>query len=483
MTEKSGVQINQKAFVQSLIILFVLMLFAGILTQALPAGRYSTQYDGEREIIDPTSFEFVNSPNYPIWRWFTAPIEVLGSEYGLNIIVIILFILIVSGSFAVLDNSGILRGSLFGVVSRFGKRKYHLLLLISFFFMALGSFFGIFEEIIPLVPLMIALSYVLGWDTFVGLGMSILATNIGFSAAITNPFTIGVAQQIAGLPLFSGAFFRVVIFLTFYLIFAIFILQYAKKVEQNPKISSVYQEDLLERENYQGGMVGTNTKLDSAQRKAGYWFLGWMMLILTLLFSGPLIPDLTDFTLPIVAILFLIGGLGAGFLTGKSVKKVLRSFWDGLTGIAPGILLILMAASVNYIVVQGMVLDTILFYVSGLFAGLSPVLAAILLFYVALIVEIFISSGSAKAFLLMPILIPLADIIGITRQVAVTAYCFGDGFSNLAYPTNPVLLIVLGLTVVSYPQWIRWTLKLWFWVMLASVLFLWLGVLINYGPF
>jgi len=142
-----------------------------------------------------------------------------------------------------------------------------------------------------------------------------------------------------------------------------------------------------------------------------------------------------------------------------------------------------MAVSVNYIVVQGGVMDTILHGASGLFEGTNPMVAAIMIFFIALVVEVFISSGSAKAFLLMPIMLPLADLVGVTRQVTVTAYCFGDGFSNLAYPTNPVLLIVLGLTVVSYPKWIRWTLKLWFWVMLASLFFVWIGVLIGYGPF
>ena len=163
-------------------------MVAGFLTRVLPAGVFDTTYQDGREIIIPDSFRYVDSPDYPMWRWFTAPIEVLGSENGLSIIVIVLFILIVGGSFAILDKSGILRSSISGIVRRFGSQKYVLLLIISFFFMLLGAFFGIFEEVIPLVPLLLALSYYLGWDTFVGLGMSVLATNIGFSAAMTNPF-------------------------------------------------------------------------------------------------------------------------------------------------------------------------------------------------------------------------------------------------------------------------------------------------------
>jgi uncharacterized ion transporter superfamily protein YfcC len=483
MAEKPGAQISRKSFMQSLVILFVLMMFAGVLTRILPAGVYDTYTQNEREMIDPDSFRYITPPDYPVWRWFTAPIEVLGSEQGLNIIVIILFILIVGGSFAILDQSGILKSSISDIVTRFGDRKYILLLLVSLFFMILGAFFGILEEVVPLVPLMLALSYFLGWDSLVGLGMSVLATNIGFSAAITNPFTIGVAQNIAGLPLFSGAFFRIIVFITFYLIFSIFLVRYARGVARSPEISPVHEEDQSERNKYDIHSLNVQTRMDRKHRRAVIWFLAFAILILLTLISGPFITGISDFALPIVALLFLIAGIGAGLLSGMRGRDVIKSLWHGLSGIAPGILLILMAVSINYIVVQGKVMDTILHGVSSLFQGKTPILSAMMIFFMALFVEIFISSGSAKAFLLMPIMIPLADLVGITRQLTVTAYCFGDGFSNLAYPTNPILLIVLGLTVVSYPKWIRWTLKLWFWVMLASIVFLWIGVLIGYGPF
>jgi uncharacterized ion transporter superfamily protein YfcC len=115
--------------------------------------------------------------------------------------------------------------------------------------------------------------------------------------------------------------------------------------------------------------------------------------------------------------------------------------------------------------------------------SLLILLALMIVYTLALLIEFFIGSASAKAFLMMPILLPLADLVGVTHQVTVTAYCFGDGFSNMAYPTNPVLLICLGLTVVSYPKWLKWSLKLWFWVVLVTVAFLWLAVAINFGPF
>jgi uncharacterized ion transporter superfamily protein YfcC len=483
MEEKAGAQISRRAFVQSVVILFALMMIAGVLTLVVPAGSYTRVMVDGREVIDPTSFQYVEQPDYPIWRWFIAPIEVLGGPNGLTIIVIIIFILLVGVAFAVLDKSGLLRVAIARLVRRFGDRKYLLLLLISLFFMAIGAFFGIFEEVVPLVPIMLALSYMLGWDSLVGLGMSILAVNMGFSAAITNPFTIGVAQQLAGLPLFSGAWLRVLIFLAIYAVFAVFLTRYARKIERRPQDSPVYHEDQAGRAKY------ATLQLDSAEisgahlARATTWLVAFLVLVLLVLVSAPFIPGLSDYTMPVVGLLFFIGGVGAGFLSGAPKAEIWKAMWDGLTGIAPAIPLILMAASVGYIVYQGGILDTILYQASRPFAQLGPYPAAVLIYALALMIEFFVASGSAKAFLLMPILLPLADLAGVTRQTAVTAYCFGDGFSNLVYPTNPVLLICLGLSVVSFPKWLRWSLGLWGWVVLITLIFLAIAVAIQYGPF
>jgi uncharacterized ion transporter superfamily protein YfcC len=209
----------------------------------------------------------------------------------------------------------------------------------------------------------------------------------------------------------------------------------------------------------------------------------FILLIFVAMLAGPIVPGLSDYALPIVGILFLIGGLGAGFLSGAGSKTVWRGLKEGLIGIAPAVPLILMASSIRYIMDSGAVTDTLLHAAAEPFSQLSSLSATLVIYLLALGVEFLIPSGSAKAFLMMPIVLPLADLIGITRQTAVLAYIFGDGFSNLAYPTNPVLLISLGLTVVSFPKWIRWTAKLWLWVFLATVVFLGIAVAINYGPF
>ena len=396
---------------------------------------------------------------------------------------IILFILMVGSAFAVLDRSGILEAVVARVVQALGEKRYLLLLIISFLFMAVRAFFGIFEEVVPLVPLMIALSYSLGWDSLVGLGMSVLATNMGFSAAVTNPFTVGVAQEIAGLPLFSGVWLRIPIFCVIYAALAVFLVRYARSVERDPASSPVFAEDRAERAKYAAFEPDILVKENPRLGRAIGWFLAFFILILAVLVSAPLLPAISDLALPLVGLLFLIGGIGAGLIAGAGRKTVLQATWEGVTGIAPGIPLILRAASIKHIVAQGGIMDTILHSVSGAFSQTSPFLAALTVYGLALLIEFFVAAGSAKAFLLMPILLPLADLVGVTRQVTVTAYCFGDGFSNLAYPTNPVLLICLGLTAVSYAKWLKWSLKLWFWVLLITVAFLGLAVAVGFGPF
>ncbi len=480
---RAGAQISRKAFTQSVLILLVLMIFSGVMTRLIPAGEYErVQHEG-REIVLPGSYQAIDRPDYPIWRWFTAPVEVLWSDSGLTIAVIIIFLLMIGASFAVLDKSGILKAALIKIVNRFGSRRYFLLSVISLFFMLMGAFFGIFEEVVPLVPVVITLSYVMGWDVLVGLGMSILAVNLGFSAAITNPFTIGIAQNLAGLPLFSGAGFRVLIFLSIYTVLIIFLIKYAKKIEKNPKASLVYVEETNLRERNQNhGFELDDTDAKHFKRSIT-WLTIFLVLILVVLLAGPFIPGLSDFAFPVVGVLFLIAGIGAGLLSGTNRSQIFKAVKEGLLGIAPGIPLILMAASIKHIVTVGGILDTILNQGAQAFDGASGFPAAMIIYFLALFVEFFIGSASAKAFLLMPILLPLADLVGVTRQIAVTAYCFGDGFSNLAYPTNPVLLIVLGLTVVSYPKWMRWTIGLWLAVFVLTAGFLGLATLINFGPF
>lgn len=478
MQEQAGARIGRRAFLSAGLILLVLMIAAGILTRVVPAGTYDRVIQDGHEVLDPASFRFTQGAPLPVWRWFTAPIEVLWSSDAVTVITIILFILLVGGSFAVLDQAGVVRTLIAAIVTRFRTRRYVLIAVTCLFFMALGALLGLFEETVPLIPIVVALAWSMGWDSLTGLGMSLLSTGFGFSAAIANPFSIGVAQGIAGLPLFSGAGFRAMVFVVIYGIVASFVIHHARRVERGGV--PAWPEEKAARARYSQSAGAAQS---ATPRRAILWAaccLGAMLVIVVL---GPLVPALRTYSLPLIGLAFVAAGIGSGLLAGMGVRRTLRTLASGVAGMAPGVILILMAMSVKLIVSEAGIMDTILHTAASGIARTSPSIASLLLYGVTLGMNFLIGSASAKAFLMMPLLAPLADLVGLTRQVAVTAFCFGDGFSNLIYPTNAVLLIGLSLTSVSYPRWFRWTILLQLLVLAVTVAFLLLAVSIPLGPF
>ena len=480
---KAGLQISRKSFLSSVIILLLLMLAAGILTRVIPAGEFARVVDDGREKIVPGSYRLIEEVDYPIWRWVTAPIEVLGGPDAATVIVIIVFLLMIGGSIAVLEKSGILRYSMQRLVDRFGQQKYRLMAVLVFFFMLLGALIGTFEEMIALVPLAITLAISLGWDSLTGLGMSLLAAGFGFAAAISNPFTVGVAQRLAGLPAFSGVLYRLLVFAIIYVLLISFLLRHARKVEKDPASSPVYSEDAPLRAKFAGQSLTQQTsqpELQRAMRTFGV-FLALMLFVIVL---GFVVTPVADFSLPLIGLLFLIGALVASRMSRYAAfGAIIKDLFKGMFGILPAILLILMAMSVKHIMTAGKTMDTILFYASERLGGMSPYLAGVSIYLLILFLEFFISSGSAKAFLVIPIIAPLVDLVGLTRQSAVLAFTFGDGFSNVFFPTNAALLIALGLTVVSYAKWFKWTFKLQLAVLGVTLLLLFAAIGFGYGPF
>jgi uncharacterized ion transporter superfamily protein YfcC len=481
MNKDAGIKISKKSFLSSLIILLILMIISGVLTRILPPGEYDRIIVDGRETIDINTFKFIEKPDYPFYRWFTAPLEVLWSQDALTVIVIILFILFIGGTFTILEKSGIIKYAMDKIVKRFSSNKYLLLSVLVLFFMAFGSMFGIFEELIALVPICVTLSYSLGWDSLTGLGMSALSSGFGFAAAIFNPFTVGIAQELSGLPPFSGFLYRILIFAIVYALLLAYLLRYAKKIEKEPELSLVFAEDEMHRQRY-------NRPADADEEnpnlpKAFRIFTTFLIIIVLFIVSGFFVEFLSSITLPLVAVLFLIGGLASGYASKYNEKGLFKDWINGLTGIAPSVILILMAMSVKVIITKGKIMDTILYYAFNSISSYSPFAAGLLIYLLVLFLEFFIGSASAKAFLVIPIIIPITDMIGITRQATVQAFCFGDGFSNMLFPTNAALMIALGLTPVSYLKWFKWVIKLQLMTFLISMILLFAAIGFGYGPF
>ena len=436
--------ISVRSFLTAIIVIFGLMVAAYILTFAVPGGAYARTLDSSGNLLIDTAggFSYVEG-GIPFWKWLLSPVLVLGASGNGTLIAVIAFLLVIGGVFNALDGCGLMRYMLHKIADRFGKVRYRLMAVLVFFFMALGAMIGSFEECVPLVPIVVALAVKLGWDALTGVGMSLLAVGCGFAAGVCNPFTVGVAQQLAGLPMFSGLWLRAVSFVLIYALLLSFLLLHAKKVER-PLAQEGEQERFC---------------ADLGLERGIRWFGGILGAGIAVILCSGFIPALQDYTMIIVAVMFLAAGIVSCLASGMKGKLLAKASWDGVRGIFPAVAMILMASSIKYTLEEARVLDTIL-HEAVILAETLPQWAVILFIYlIVLAMNFFIPSGSAKAFMLIPLIVPMAQIFGISTQLCVVAFAFGDGFSNVFYPTNPALLISLGLADVSYGDWFKWSWK------------------------
>ena len=483
-TKSSSIKIGKTAFLGAAGIILVLMIVSGILTIAMPSGEYQRVQAEERTLIVPGSYETIDKPDYPIWRWFTAPLEVVAAPNNIAVITIMLFIVFVGGSISILEGSGVMKDLLAKLVVKFSRNKYLLMAILQFMFMFMAAFLGLYEGLVPLIIFIVPLAHSLGWDSLTGLGISLLPLAFGFASSVTNPFTVAVAQGIADLPLFSGSWLRIIFFVVVYFILYFFVSRHAKKIERNPELSLVYDDDLKIKAAHDTDESSSVLEASHpGMRKALIWFAVCMGIAIVFVILTSVIPAISDLAFPLMGLMFLIGGIGAGIFARLTAKEIARSFGSGMLGMLPGIVLILMAYSVKHIIDRGQITDTILYLAAEQIEKAPAMGSAFLIYLLTLGMNFFIGSASAKAFLMMPILTPLSDLVGITRQTAVLAFDFGDGFSNMFFPSNALLLIALGFTVVSYPKWIRWTFPIQILMLAVTSAFLAFAVLIGFGPF
>jgi len=456
-TEKKGLNISAKSFISAIFVIFILMILTYSLTFMVPDA------------------------GIPFWKWALSPVLVLGADGNVSLIAVIAFLLVIGGVFNCLEKCGLMKYMLDKITFRYGKERYKLMALIVLFFMAMGSFIGSFEECVPLVPIVVALAIRLGWDALTGIGMSLLAIGCGFSAGICNPFTVGVAQELAGIPMFSGMWLRALAFILVYVLLIGFLFLYAKKIENPIYAEKIEQQSDAADNGQQIHAESTYQEFhEHAQMNRGLvCFAGLMIAGIAVVLSSVFVTALQDYTMIIVALTFLLAGMIASAISQAGVNLA-KTFWNGVVSVLPAVLMILMANSIKYTLVEGNVLDTILNGAVGIAATLPRWSVILFIYLIVLIMNFFIASGSAKAFLLMPLIVPVAQVFGISPQLCVVAFAFGDGFSNVFYPTNPVLLISLGLANVDYGKWVKWSWKFQAMNLVLTSVLLLVGLIIGY---
>lgn len=469
--QPKGVSISSisiRSFLSSFIILAALMVLAYVLTFLLPAGVFARTETNGQVFVVPGTYAPAEG-GLPFWKWLLSPVLVLGAEGGGMMAAIIVFLFIVAGTFMGLEKAGLLQYMLEKLAARFAARRRMLLFLMPLLFMAMGAFIGSFEEVIPMAPLAISLSLAMGWDVLLGLGMSVLAVGFGFATGVLNPFTVGVAQSLADLPMFSGVWMRLLSFVVVYALLMLFLSAHANRLEKAPGWAA------------RQSAAATGFAFTKQMDKALAWFVGILLAGIALILVCSLVGSLSGLVLPITALMFFAAGLVCVPLAGKGFKNWGRWFLQGMLGLAPAAVLLLMASSVRYTLAEANVIDTLLNMAVGFIEGKPQGVTILLVYLVVLLLNSVIPSGSAKAFLLIPLITPVVDMAGISRQLSILAFAYGDGFSNMFYPTNPALLICLSIAGIGYGKWFRFTWKLQLATLAATAGLLLFGLAVGYA--
>ena len=381
-----------------------------------------------------------------------------------------------SGIFNVMEKTGGIKTFILSIMNRLRDKGGPVVCITVLIFMLFGSLFGMFEELVTLLPLIVVFMLSMKMDTMVGLGSCLLAACFGFSTAITNPFSVGTAAQYAGIHTSSGAWLRILFFVIVYFVLCAFLMFYLKKIEQNPEASPTYLSDQKRREtlNFEIGTAPEN------QQRIFRVYSAFFVTQGVLLVAIACIREISGFAIPILAASFLISGLIAGFIVSKSFKSVMAYFLKGAAAMLPAVIMIAIASSVKLVMDESGIIDTVMYLVLSLLIGKSKFITILLIYALILFLQLFIGSASAKIFLVMPIVLPITNTLGISPSLVILTYCMADGFTDVILPTNPVLLIGLSMANVSYFKWLKWTWKLQLLLFIISILVLLFGVFIGY---
>lgn len=448
-----------------LLIFLLLVLIAG-LTWIIPGGQYEHTVVNGRELVVQNSFKYIQNNPQGIFAVFIAPLKGF-----VEAALIIGFVLIVGGAFNVLAKTDAINSLINKLVKAHKNSKTLQTLFIPVLLLMFsigGATFGMNEEIIPFVLIIVPICLALGYDSITGVAIPLVGAHIGFASAFLNPFNVGIAQGIAGVPLFSGIGYRVISWAISTLVAILFLLYYTKKLSRKPEISQMYEEDNERRKNEHFENIFDKNSVLSTRHKLVLltFLLSLIMLVVGVIEFGWYIEQ--------IAAMFFIMGIVVGIIGGLKSDVLIKSFVDGAKDLVGTALIIALARATLVISRDGQIIDTILYVLSPFIQSSSPVFASQKMFIVQAIINFFVHSGSGQAALTMPIMAPLADLAGVSRQTAILAFQFGE-YTNIIIPTSAVTMGALSMAKVPWERWAKWAFPL------MIVLFL-LGFLLLIPP-
>lgn len=474
---KALANIGLRSFLTVVILLTAVLFLSGALSYFIPQGQFMEveNEEGNMEIV-PGTYVKGEVKGIAIWRIITAPVRVYASDDGLNIIMISLFLLVMSGVFNLIDKTNGIKVFIGRIMRKLRDKDGPVVCITALIFMLFGSFFGMFEELVTLLPLVIMFMLSMNMDTMTGLGACMLAACFGFSAAITNPFSVGLAAPIGNVGISTGIWLRIVFFGIVYAILCTFLMLHLKKIEKTPSLSPTYESDLARREEVSSfGKTPINNSDKIFRVYATFFAIQGVVLILI-----ASVRAISNLAIPILAASFLIFGVIAGLTVSERKREVAIHIFKGAVSMIPAVIMIAIASSVKLVMDESGILHTIMNAIINMLDGKNPLLAILFIYLLILLMQFFIGSSSAKIFLVMPIIMPITASLGISPTLVILAYCMADGFTDVILPTNPVLLVGLSMANVSYTKWVKWTWKLQLILFLTTIAILFFGVAINY---
>lgn len=452
------------------VIIGIILVIVTALTYIIPAGTFDRIEDEAtgRTIVVQDSYKRVEQTPVSPFEMVIAIADGMVEASD-----IIFFIFFAYGFVYLLIQTGAFYGGMGTLVKKFHGAEKMIFPVFMLIFGICGSTFGLYEETYGLLPAFIGIAIALGYDGLVGGAAVVLGTATGFAAATLNPFTIGIAQGIAELPIGSGVGFRIVCFVVFEGMAILYLMRYAKKVKANPEKSLVKGVDF----NVTEGM--TREKMESLPFTGRHKVIMLLFVVtIVLLVYGT---SVLGWYLSELSALFLIMMIAVGLVGGFNLSEIAKFFVEAVSDVVFGALVVGIARALTIVMENGNIIDTIVFYMSRGLAKFATSFAAVGMVIVQNLLNFFIPSGSGQAATSMPIMVPLADSIGLNRQIATLAFQFGDGFSNMFWPT--AVATECGLMGLPVEKWYKFITPLFLLMFLAQVILIVVAVMINYGPF
>ena len=421
------------------VIIAVIIALCAVLTWFVPGGQYVKADDGT------LSYESVDAVPQT-WQVLSAVYHGFVKQAG-----IIVFILVVGGAFWLLNATGAVEAGIQRFIVRIGKRDILVLVALTVLFSLAGAVFGMSEETIPFIGIVVPLVVSMGYDAFMGMLVVYVASNVGFSSAFLNPFTVGIAQGMADLPLFSGMGYRIFCWAFLTLLMVVFVWFYARKtkLQTSPRAPS----GLGRSDNVISSEV---EKSAPALTRRQSWILVVLLLTVVALIVGV---TCWEWYMPEITGLFLGMGIVCGIIAGFSANKIADEFIAGARDILSAALVVGFASGIIVILQDGKVVDSILHGMQEGLDGSSPVASLSAMYGIQALINFIIPSATAKAAITIPIMAPFADMVGVSRQAMVLAFQFGDGFTNMVTPTSGVLVAALAMARIPYAKWVKWVWK------------------------